>query len=321
MKNRTGPALILILIITALAAVACAPAPASPSQTLPNDGASPTQPPTPGPAPAPGDVVVAAPIESLEIIIAESFPPQYFIQIKSGLPNGCVQFDQYVVTRSDAEIDVKVTNTEPADKTVICTMEYRTVDSNIALGTDFEGGREYTVRVNDVIETFTAQGGEVSTKLDETVIVPAPIESVSISIGDESVLVVESGLPNSCYELSDHALTRQGDAFILDVNNVRPSDESIMCAEIYRTVDTRIAIQGEIEPCKVYEVLANDRSMSIQAIAPNVRCASPAPQPAPSLVVAAPIESVEIIIAESFPPQYFIQIKSGLPNGCVQFDE
>ncbi|MCH7653293.1 MAG: PKD domain-containing protein, partial [Chloroflexi bacterium] len=213
------------------------------------------------------------------------------------------------------------TNTAPADKTVICTMEYRTVDSNIALGTDFEGGREYTVRVNDVVETFTAQGGEASAKLDETVIVPAPIESVSISIGNESVLVVESGLPNSCYEFSDHALTRQGDAFILDVNNVRPSDESIMCAEIYRTVDTRIAIQGEIEPCKVYEVLANDRSMSIQAIAPNVRCASPAPQPAPSLVVAAPIESVEIIIAESFPPQYFLQIKSGLPNGCVQFDE
>ncbi|MCH8061920.1 MAG: hypothetical protein IH861_05405, partial [Chloroflexi bacterium] len=121
--------------------------------------------------------------------------------------------------------------------------------------------------------------------------------------------------------LSDHALTRQGDTFILDVNNVRPADDSIMCAEIYRTVDTRIAIQGEIEPCKVYEVLANDKPMSIQASALNVRCASPARQPAPSLVVAAPIESVEIIVAESYPPQYSLKVKSGLPNGCVRFNE
>ncbi|MCH8271303.1 MAG: hypothetical protein IH985_08870, partial [Planctomycetes bacterium] len=89
-----------------LAAVACTPAPASPSQTLPNDNANPAQRPTPDAAPEPNLVVVAAPIESVEIIVAESFPPQYFLEVKSGLPNGCVRFDEYVVSRSDAEIDV-----------------------------------------------------------------------------------------------------------------------------------------------------------------------------------------------------------------------
>ena len=93
MKNRIGSALALILILMALAAVACAPAPASPPQTLPNDTVGPTSQPTPGAAPEPNLVVVAAPIESVEVIIAESFPPQYFLKVKSGLPNGCVRFN------------------------------------------------------------------------------------------------------------------------------------------------------------------------------------------------------------------------------------
>ena len=35
---------------------------------------------------------------------------------------------------------------------------------------------------------------------------------------------------------------------------------------------------------------------------------------------AAPIEVVEINIAESFPQQYFAHIVSAQPNGCVRFD-
>ena len=329
MKDRIGFTLALILIIMALAA-ACTPAPASPSQKPPNDGTSPTPRPTPGATPEANLVVVAAPIDGVEVIVAESFPPQYFLHVKSGLPNGCVRFNEYVVSRSDAAIDVKVTNLEPADKNVLCTMVYGTVDSNIALGSDFEGGKQYTVRVNDVIETFTAQDGDAAAEVDETVIEPAPIESVTISLVERPELVVVSGLPNSCYELGKYALTRQGDDFVLDVNNVRPADEGVMCAEIYRTVKTRIAIQGDIEPCKIYEVSANDKSMSLQAISPNVRCAAPdgdaTPPPATggdmleyeTVEVVAPIESLKFDERDG---EYFALINSGLPSGCSSFHE
>ena len=319
MINRIGFTLAFILLITALAMVACAPAPASPSQTLPGDSAGPAPQPSPNPTPA-ADVVVPAPIESVKMMIALTAPPDYFIQVKSGLPNGCVRFNEYVVSRNDTDIDVRVTNLEPADKNTICTAVYGTVVSNIHLDSDFEGVKEYTVRVNDVVETFSVQGRGTSSAIDGTKIEPAPIESVAISLDDGPELVVESGLPNSCYELSDHALTRQGDAFILDVNNVRPADESIMCAEIYRTVDTRIIIQGEIEPCKVYEVLANDKPMSIQAIAPNVRCAAPG-EDGPdykTVEVLAPVEKLKI---EERGGEYLALITSGLPGGCARFHE
>ena len=36
-----------------------------------------------------GLVLERAPIEALELRVAESFPPQHFVDVSSGLPNGC----------------------------------------------------------------------------------------------------------------------------------------------------------------------------------------------------------------------------------------
>ena len=42
-------------------------------------------------------VEVLAPIDNLEINIAESFPPKVSLNVRSGLPNGCVEFSRYQV--------------------------------------------------------------------------------------------------------------------------------------------------------------------------------------------------------------------------------
>ncbi|MEZ4554729.1 MAG: hypothetical protein R3B59_12660 [Dehalococcoidia bacterium] len=98
-----------------------------------------------------------APIESVDIRIAESFPPQYFLDVVSGLPSGCASFDHYEVTRSGDSIEVAVWNRIQAPPNGACTAIYGMVEHSIALGSDFESGRIYTVRVNDEVRTFTAQ--------------------------------------------------------------------------------------------------------------------------------------------------------------------
>ena len=127
--------------------------------------AQPTSTPSAGglPQPAPDDglsepatVAVLAPIDDLEIIIAESFPPQYFLRIVSGLPNACHKFNGYVVERAGKSIEVTVTNTMPAEVRA-CAEVYGMVETNVALGTDFESGESYTVSVNGVTESFEAQ--------------------------------------------------------------------------------------------------------------------------------------------------------------------
>ena len=116
--------------------------------------------PTPEPPrPVPADMdKVVAPIESVEIHIAESFPPQYFVEVVSGLPNGCVEFHSYEESRSGNDILVAVYNLEPKpSQQIACAEIYRTHRFSIPLGTDFQSSETYTVKVNETTEAFVAE--------------------------------------------------------------------------------------------------------------------------------------------------------------------
>lgn len=101
---------------------------------------------------------VLAPIHSVEISVAESFPPQYTLTVVSGLPNGCAKFDRYEVDRSGNTIAVTILNREPAPLGVVaCTAIYGMKEHRIPLGTRFVSGDTYRVVVNGVAETLAAQ--------------------------------------------------------------------------------------------------------------------------------------------------------------------
>lgn len=98
-----------------------------------------------------------APIESIDILIRESFPPQYSLQITSGLPSGCAAFERTDVSREGNTFTVTVLNTMPAPNSdVMCTMIYGYYDQAVTLE-GIESGVEYTVNVNDQSLTFTGQ--------------------------------------------------------------------------------------------------------------------------------------------------------------------
>jgi hypothetical protein len=97
-----------------------------------------------------------APIDGLEIRVLESYPAQYVLGVKAGLPSGCAKADSYTVTRAGETITVTVLNSIPAGNP-ICTAIYGTYELNINLGSDFRSGTAYTVQVNDKATTFRAQ--------------------------------------------------------------------------------------------------------------------------------------------------------------------
>jgi uncharacterized OsmC-like protein len=99
-----------------------------------------------------------APIESAEIVVRESAPPQYAVKITSGLPNGCAKFDRIDVVSNGKIVDLKVWNTLPAENSIACTMIYGTTANTVNLAGHFERGRTYDVRVNgETKATFTAK--------------------------------------------------------------------------------------------------------------------------------------------------------------------
>ncbi|MCI0887857.1 MAG: hypothetical protein J4N30_06580, partial [Chloroflexi bacterium] len=145
MNIKKGFVAALLSGVALVAAVACqgATPAASPSGSSPAV-ATPTAPPAqslpPKPPESPVEIEMAevpAPIESVEINIAESFPPQYFVAIKSGLPSGCAEFRGYEVSREGNTVKIEVTNLEPAPGQLIpCTAIYGYHDTNINLGSD-----------------------------------------------------------------------------------------------------------------------------------------------------------------------------------------
>ena len=98
--------------------------------------------PQPEPVPASDDwTTKPARIDSVEIAVAESWPPQYFAQVVSVQPDGCHAFDGYTVDREDRAIRIEVLNRVPANlDELACTLAITMTESNIPLGTDFEPG-------------------------------------------------------------------------------------------------------------------------------------------------------------------------------------
>lgn len=107
------------------------------------------------PLPA-GTVRAEAPIDGLDMVVMESFPPQYGLHIQAGLPSGCAKQGGYEATRAGNVITVKVYNSMP-DGPVACTMIYGMYNISLNLGSDYTPGETYTVVVNDQSTTFTAQ--------------------------------------------------------------------------------------------------------------------------------------------------------------------
>ena len=103
-------------------------------------------------------IIAESPVEHVEIVVLESAPPRYQLRVVSGLPkgSGCSQFNGYEIRRRESnEIDVVVTHHEITDQLVVCTTDFPIVETNVPLGSDFEPGEKYYVRVNsDTIVSF-----------------------------------------------------------------------------------------------------------------------------------------------------------------------
>ncbi len=241
-------------------------------------------------------VEVLAPIDSVRVEVAESYPPQYFLNVESGLPNGCVVFNDYEVTRDGNTVMVRVTNLAPADKGVICATVYGTVETRIPLGSDFPSTKPYTVDVNGLTTTLKA-GPVVGLGSDDAdggypapsgrtvpkgyVEEEASIGSVQIEVvpgpPTQAHLIVVSRLESSCDGFGNYRnLIRDGDTIRVEVTSFRKGtqrlvappdgsahymefvpDSSEACTPGDRTIEARIPREGDIEACKIYTVEVN----------------------------------------------------------------
>jgi inhibitor of cysteine peptidase len=92
------------------------------------------------------------PIESVDVVVLESFPYQLRAQVKGYLRDGCTRLDQITQAREGNVITVTITTLREQD--AICTQAIEAVERTIPLAGSYLPG-DYVLRVNTMERLFT----------------------------------------------------------------------------------------------------------------------------------------------------------------------
>lgn len=159
MYRRTQKTLlILILALTVGLIVACTPAGnnggnAAATPTTDPDTPVSSDDPTTEPEPA-GEIITGmAMIDSVELLLLESFPLQMTAHIIGNYPDGCTGLGTVTQERVENVITITVETTRPAD--MMCTQALVPFAENVPVDIHGLPAGEYSVIINDVEATFT----------------------------------------------------------------------------------------------------------------------------------------------------------------------
>ena len=245
--------------------------------------------PLPPTTPAPGTIVVPAPFEYARVNVSESDPPYYFLELVSVLPNTCHTFDRIDLSRSEEEITVSITNRLPGNLRAECRWESRFITHSLPLGSDFEPGETYTVRVNappgppvknpgpvvrravkysiaedHITMTFTGRSTppSVTEPNPDTVSVLAYTQAgMGIKIDDarppQHSLDTQSAVIG-CGEFERYDVERSGDDIFVSIWNRRPIEETCSSVGI-RNIDHTVSLGNDLEPGVPYTLRVNSR--------------------------------------------------------------
>jgi inhibitor of cysteine peptidase len=104
--------------------------------------------------PLEGDVIIGeATVESLDVLIMESFPVQVNVQVSGYVGDGCTEIGQITTERDEDTFYVHISTVRPAD--AICIQVLVGFDEVISLDVHGLEAGTYTVDVNGETATFT----------------------------------------------------------------------------------------------------------------------------------------------------------------------
>ncbi|MBN1954177.1 MAG: hypothetical protein JW900_03905 [Anaerolineae bacterium] len=92
-------------------------------------------------------------VESIEILILESFPVQVQVIARGYLPDGCTEIDQVSQRREEETFWIEITTARPTGQS--CTQVIVPFEESVSLDVAGLPAGTYTVDVNGVSGTFT----------------------------------------------------------------------------------------------------------------------------------------------------------------------
>ncbi len=238
--------LLFAVLLSACDLVAEQTAPDEPTLEVPTS--APTLPPSNEP------VRGQAAINSIDILILESFPVQVNVEASGELNDSCTQIDEIITLRDENQFRVAVTTVRPPDQ--VCTQAIVPFTEVISLDVAGLPAGTYSVTVNGVSDTFTLDIDNVlpeeaiaTEEVPAIVTEPAPEAAELGSIGGivwhdvclttGSTVAADAELPEGCVLASD------GTTVIAD-GILNEGEPGIPGVEVHMlTSDCTAAVPGE----------------------------------------------------------------------------
>lgn len=115
-------------------------------------------------------IIGVANVDSIEVLILESFPVQINVRTRGTLPNGCTTIDDVSTEQVGNEFNVVISTIQPAD--AVCSQAVVPFEENIALDVDGLPAGSYQVNVNGRIGSFTLSVDNVAGAMPTAVPTP-----------------------------------------------------------------------------------------------------------------------------------------------------
>jgi inhibitor of cysteine peptidase len=134
-----------------------------------------------------GYVYGTANVDSVQIMILESFPVQIQVVAEGYLPDGCTEIDKITTEREENTFNVNITTKRPKD--AICTQAIVPFNETIPLEAQGLKAGNYTVNVNGITGSFELT---VDNTLDESPSSMPPKQQVITEAGNGTTINLEN---------------------------------------------------------------------------------------------------------------------------------
>lgn len=208
-----------------------------------------------------------AAVDSLEVVLLESFPLQARAVISGTLPDGCTELHEVSVERQGLRFNITLTTRRPTGD-VACTEALVPFEETVDLDIQGLEPGTYTVIAQDQQTTFTLdvenalpqQGEDIKFSIGST----ATIESLDVQIMESfpvQVNVVLTGyLPDGCTEIYEINAPKEDQTFTIQVLTRRPVD--LACTMAIVPFEEIVSLDVEGLPAGDYTVELGELSQT-----------------------------------------------------------
>lgn len=279
--------------------------------------------------PANGDYTYGqnALVDSVEVILLESFPVQAQVIVKGNLPDGCTELYEIVVEREDDQFVLTITTRRPTGD-VACTEALVPFEETVDL--DIEGleAGTYTVVAQDQEDSFTLEVDNVLSDQNDGQeysygITANLVDDIRVDVLEafpvQVRVTVEGNLPDGCTEIDEILIKRDGDTFTIEIITRRPTGD-VACTMALVPYEETVDLAVEGLEAGTYKVQVQDQEATFKLETDNV---IPGEDDDSKYTYgqSAKIEGLSVNLMESFPVQVSVNLTGYLPDGCTEIYE